>query len=64
MTIIVLITSGKSKDRPDEVTVKLFSTLGAAKRHCSCINTGYEKYWTKAEIVLDGVKEELSWPEE
>jgi len=51
--IVVLKTEGKSKSKPDFVTVMLFDKTEDADKYCK-ENTKEGKYWSFAEIISMG----------
>ncbi len=61
--IIVLVTRGKHES-VDYAGVYLFDNMGDAQKFCKSKNTGKIKYWTKAEIIPNGIEIELSHPDD
>lgn len=60
--IIVLELQGKHEST-DFATVRLFDSETEAEKFCAEKNTGRQKYWTVAQIVMEGEKVELGQPE-
>lgn len=59
--VIVLVTEGKH-EIIDYATVVLFNNEKEAKEFCRINNTGFCKYWKKAEIIEEDERIELSQP--
>lgn len=58
---LVLVTTGKHES-VDTAEVRIFDNNEAAELFCKKKSTGPKKYWTKAEIVLDGLEISLCNP--
>lgn len=52
---IVLVTQGK-RESVDYVTVKLFDSKSDAQIYCGNVSDTGTKYWTRAQIVPEGVE--------
>ena len=61
--IIVLITRVKW-EYIDSAEVRLFDSVEIAEIFCRKMNTGHQKYWTKADIIKEAIEVELFQPAE
>lgn len=60
--VIVLVMRGKGDGRADYAEVYTFSNHEAAQAFCEKQQNTTSKYWTRAEIVVQGESVELDSP--